>query len=379
MNPSSSSLLVLLAATLLTTSCKQSQPSPEETSTPDTLTIERLSHTKGTFSVAETITLKPDQKEFTLGGKKFTLKSRWDDAEVTRRTTNKNPREAHAVELTWNVGTPPKTNSLWLFPTTENSPAPLLAGTQIQARLLPPGTRMTQPADLKQSLLLGTQFQWKNKRYNLTKIGDEIFPGWKLTAIRTFQHALLGDNGIITETADASFTNRAVEATIEAEDGSKERHICFIDHPQLTAGIHPSLLPVSRISGNLSSLARLVVCETAKRPVEKSLLTISPDTNGNALTIWTWLKGKPTPTSQHITRFPTTLTLDKQAVTITRHWTHARREIKWQQKENPSGTNKQPALLIESASHFHSKPIVLIQGKPTPCRISGNMMILRYR
>ena len=231
----------------------------------------------------------------------------------------------------------------------------------------------------KKPLIHNAQFQWKNKRHDLPQIGKEVFPGWQISAINVFQHALLKDDGTITEAEDASFTNRALEVIIQTTDGkTKERHVCFLDHPRLTAGIHPSLLPVTRISGDLASLSRLVVCETAKAPVEKSLITISPDTEGEGITVWTWIKDKPTPETLHITRFPATLTLAGQKVEIKQHWTHARRQIKWQQKEN-SGKDKQPALLIESGGHFHAKQFVLIKGKVTPCRISGNMMMLRYK
>ena len=373
--------LLLLGTLALTPSCHKNE-NPTEQKTP-TITIERLSHTQGKFSIVETIELTDAQKNFTLGGKTFTINARWEDAEVIRLTNNDNPREAHAIELIWTVGdtsaAKPNKNTLWIFPSTRDAPAPRLAGTQIQPRLLPPGTHMTSPPELKSSLLNGVQFQWQKKRYNLPQPGNEAFPGWKITAIRTFQHALLKDNGTITEAPDAHFINRAVEVTLQATDGTKERHICFIDHPQLTAGIHPSLLPVTRISGKLASLSRLVVCERTQPPVEKSLLTISPDNQGDALTLSLWVKGKPTPETRHITHLPTTITLDGQHITLARHWTHARRQIKWQQKNTSAGDNKQPALLIESGGHFHAKSFVLIQGESTPCRLSGNMMILRYR
>ena len=213
----------------------------------------------------------------------------------------------------------------------------------------------------------------------MPEIGQEIFPGWKLLATREFKHALLNDDGSVVETEDASFSNRAVELTVESNDGSKERHICFVDHPKLTAGIHPTILPVTRLAGDQASLARITVCPTLKAPVEKSLLLLSPNNEGNGVTAWTWSKGATAPVSQSIKTFPVTLTLGEQKVVLSQHWLNALRQIKWQQREGASEQEKQPALLIESGGHFHAQQFVLIKGKVTPCRVMDDMLILRYR
>jgi len=366
-----------LAALLLTTACQKKDAesaTPEDTGS----TIELLSHAKGKFTVAETVTIDDSLSDVVLGGKSFKIKARWDDAEMKRETLNNNPKEAHAVELEWAVGATEK--SLWLFATgVEQGDAAMLSRTTVQPRLLPPGSRIAVADELKKSLLRGVQLEWKKKRYDIPEKGQEVFSGWKVQDVRIYQHALLKDNGTIAESKDTSFSNRAVEVTVEATDGTKERHICFIDHPRLTAGIHPTILPVTRLSGDLASLARLTVCETLKAPVEKSLMIISPDTDGEGLNTWIWGKGEPAPISSHIEKFPATLTIDGQKVEIKQHWTKARRQIKWQQREGTAEEDKQPALLIETGGHFHAKQFVLIRGKSTPCRVMDDILILRYR
>jgi len=369
---------LFLTVILLTASCQQK--STEEATTEQTApaTIELLTHTQGKFPVSESITISSDQKDFTIGGNKFLIKNRWDDAIMTRETTNTNPREAHAIELAW-TNKKNKPESRWIFPTSDKDEATMLKGTTVLPRLLPPGASVTTAGELKKSLISGVQVQWSGKRYNIVPVGEDIFPGWKLAAIRLFKHALLNDSGQVAESDDTSFTNRAVEITIESKNGSKERHICFIDHPKLTAGIHPTLLPVTRITGDQASLSRLIVCETLKAPVEKSLVLISPDTSGKGLRIWTWIKGQAAPTSKNIVDLPTTLDLDGQKVEIKQHWPHARRQVKWDQREGSSEEEKQPALLIEAGGHIHAKQFVLINGKSTPCKVTNDIIMLRYR
>lgn len=372
-------LALILATTFLTVSCQknESETTSSDEAVDTAVTIELLSHSKGKFAVAEKLTLDPDQKSFTIGKKSFTIKNRWDDAEVKHETTNNNPRESHAVELAWS--TEKKNDSVWLFPIADANTAPMLPETTVQPRLLPPGARMASVEETKTSLFRGVQFEWKNKRYDIVDIGKEVFPGWKVAAVKIYQHALLNDDRTISESPDASFTNRAVEITVEATNGTKERHICFIDHPKLTAGIHPTILPVTRLSGDLASLSRLSVCNTLKAPVEKSLLVISPNIKGEGVKVWTWVKGEATPHIHQIDTFPTTLTFGEQKIDLKQHWSNARRQIKWQHREGAKEDDKQPALLIETGGHFHSKQFVLIKGKSTPCKVMEEMMILRYK
>jgi len=376
-------LTCILAVIWLATSCQKKESETSTAEEPTTTTIELLSHSKGKFAVAETVTLDPDQKGFTIGKKSFTIKNKWDDAEVKHETLNNNLRESHAVELAWSGGE--KADSVWLFPIADANAAPALAGTTVQARLLPSGARMAPNAkkgtaeDTQKPLLEGVQFEWKKKRYDIPKLGEEIFSGWKLVVVKIYQHALLNDDATVSESEDAGFTNRAVEVTVEAKDGSRERHICFIDHPQLTTGIHPTILPVTRVSGELASLSRLTVCETLKAPIEKSLLVISPNVEGEGVNVWTWLKGAPAPETKSIDTFPTTVSLGDQKVEIKQHWTKARRQIKWQQRTGRKQEEKQPAILIETGGHAHAKQFVLIKGKATPCKVMGEMIILQYK
>ena len=170
-----------------------------------------------------------------------------------------------------------------------------------------------------------------------------------------------------------------MQVVIQAKDGSQERHVCFIDHPKLTEGIHPSLLPVSRVSGSLTSLSRLYVCETLNAPAEKSLLVMSPSTDGKTLNLWTWLKGDSAPKHQSVTQFPFTVTLGEQSIVIKRHWDHARRQMKWQEKTGDSEKERHPAIVIETSGSIHPKQFVLIKNQPTPVEIAGDMLILRYK
>jgi len=401
--PHSFTTVSILASLTLFSSCeKKEAESVSESSTESAVTIELLSHKNGKFTVAETVTVDSEQAGFAIGEKSFTIKSRWADVEVKRETLNNNPKEAHAVELKWAAqtkalnesedrGTDPlkfsedeSSESAWIFPVgSEEGAPPLLAGTHVQARLLSPGTRLITESELKSSTSLaqGVQFHWKNKRYDLPEVGKVVFSGWTVVSVKEFQHALLNDDSTISESEDGQFVNRAVQVVIQAKDGSQERHVCFIDHPKLTEGIHPALLPVSRVSGALTSLSRLYVCETLKAPVEKSLLIFSPavESEEESLSTWTWKKGESAPQFQKIETFPTTLSVGGQKIEITRHWPKARRQIKWQEKTGASEKDRHPALLIETGGHFHAKSFVLIKGKATPVKVMEDMLILRFR
>ena len=375
----------LLALACLTSSCQKKESSSTEESESG-MTVELLSHTQGKFDVAESVTIDTAQESFAIGGKSFKVKARWDDAEVKRETLNDNPEEAHAVELSWMpTAEDSKNESLWIFPTgSEENEAPQLVGSLVQPRLLPPGSRLITKEELEKSLTSAVQIEWNNKRYDIPELGKEIFTGWKMSGLRIFKHALLNDDGTIVESDDTGFSNRAVEITIETTGesntgGSKERHVSFIDHPQLTAGIHPTLLPVTRVSGDLASLSRLIVCGALKAPVTKSLLVMSPNTVGEGITTWVWAKGEKAPTSTRIEKFPATLTLGDEKVIVTRHWANAHRQIKWQQREGADEKDKKPALLIETGGHFHAKQFVLIRGEVTPCSVMDEMILLRYR
>lgn len=361
----------------LTNSCQKNEVENSNKSSA-LATIELLSHTQGKFTVAEQVTVEEMKQDFAIGGKSFTIKSRWDDAEMTRETLNTNTKESHAVELKWSVED--KQETLWLFPAgSEENASPQLVGTSVQPKLLPPGARIALLDETRQSPLRAVQVEWKNKRYDVPEIGQEIFPGWKLVATRLFKHALRNDDGGVVETKDSSFSNRAVELTLESKEGSKERHICFVDHPKLTAGIHPTILPVTRLAGEQASLARIKVCPVLKAPVEKSLLVLSPNNEGEGLTAWAWSKGAKAPVSQSIDKFPITLALGEHKVEVSQHWRNALRQIKWQQREGASDQKKQPAILIESGGHFHAQQFVLIKGTVTPCRVMEDMVILRYK
>ena len=340
--------------------------------------IELLSHVNGKFTVKESVTVTKEQKEFTLGGVPFQIKAWWNDVEVVNEMTNKNPKESHAVEIAWKENGKEETSWFYANGLGVMGAAPL-GKTTIKTAVQFPGTRFVfagaKPSTLKESV----QFQWKKKRYDLPEVGKEVFPGWKLTKISYYQHAVIGEDGAISETPDAHFKNRVVEVEIEAKDGSKERHICFVDHPKLTDGIHPQILPVSRISGTLVSLSRLKVCDKLSVPVKHHWLMISPDTNGKGAKVVKWLMGKPSPEVLHIDEFPITIDFNGVKVTLKQHWSHALRQVKQREKKSKSKKAKHPAIFVVAGGPFHGKSFVFVQGRPTPCGIQHGMLIIRYR
>ena len=365
-------ILLLLLPVLLASCQEKSAPS----STPVSGIIEVLRHDEGTFALGERIPLGAVDSTFEVDGLAFTVTSRWAHAETTRETTDDAEGENHAVEVSWQVDGDDQ--SQWIYQSESEDSVSTLEPLGLRIRVTPPGARPPRPDD--SSFAGQVQFLWKGCHHDLPGGGGEVFDGWKIRSIKSYEHALLDDEGGVTESADAGFANRVLEVHLTSDKGSEERHIAFLDHPEITRGIHPTILPVSRIGGDEASNSRLVVCAAMEPAAEQHLVHLSPGPTDQELTVRLWLNGASEFKTITVRELPAEIPLPEgQPLLLKRQFSHANPHVKWERCDPPQDGKSKPAVVIEHrASHHQKSEFVLLLDEVTPCRIKGKHLMLRY-
>lgn len=311
---------------------------------------------------------------FELAGTEMLVTDLWEHAVSVQETTDDNPEPNHAFEVAWR---PEQGEKQWIHQAETDGPALMLDGVPVAIRVVPPGARPAGPET--DSFASRVQFFHDGCRHDLPEVGGEVFPGWKLKSSRQFQRALMEDDGSLVEEEDAGFVNRVLEAHVVADDGSEERHIVFLDHPELTRGIHPTILPVSRVSGEKTSLARLVVCPEMPAASEQHQVWISPGVGEGPSVVRVVRKGGGKEEIQ-VDEYPAGIEVAEGVkLQLLRHFTRARSIVRWERADAPSENDATPALVVEHFEQHETKRLVLIEDEITPCRIGGEMVMLRLR
>ncbi|MCF6313112.1 MAG: hypothetical protein L3J39_11730 [Verrucomicrobiales bacterium] len=387
--------LLLLPLTLLLSCEKNEAPTDHSQQTIDA-TIELLHHDDKGLTVAQSTKLDHLGQSFELAGIDLRILEHWQHAQALPQSDNQSKKENHAVELGWNISaadTSAPKESQWIYQSNQDGPSGTLPGIELQVRMLPPGSQPTAPDQWQQSPKDTVQFEREGSFVSIPKVGGDIFPNWIVQEIKTYQHALLEENGDIKESDDGDFANRAIEITLSSTEGTIERHLCFLDHPELTKGIHPELLPATRLKGSSASQSRL----TARDPIKilgnsKNRLMLSSDSkNPKQLNAFTWDDKKQQFKTHALTSLPQTLKIGDQSITVLQHRNHARSVVKWQ-KVAASTANSQlaknkdaedntvtPALLITWLENNHHQKAVLPLNRATPVLIQGKFQTFRYR
>lgn len=359
---------------LLLTACdSQKAPPPSELRE----IVEVLQHDEGSFTRSQVIPTGEVGSAFTVNDVSFTIIHLWPHAETTRKTTDDAEVESHAIELSWNEGDTERTQ--WVYQTRSTEETPVLEAAGAKIRVTAPGARPPVAGD--PSFRGQVQFLWKGHHFDLPETGGEVFEGWTIKSLKTYQHALMDEEGGVTEAEDASFTNRVLEVHLTDGKGSEERHITFLDHPDLTKGIHPTILPVSRVSGEGASLSRLVVCDAVEPAPDHEVVQIAPGTAGQGLKVRVWPKGDAEFRTIAVQELPAEIPLaEDRTLRLDRHFTRARPHVKWERREVPEDGGAKPALVIEHRAGHHQKTeFVLIRDEVTPCRIGDKHLMLRYK
>ena len=360
---------------LLLTACDPQ----ESSSNPDSdlrEIVEVLEHDEGSFTEGQTIPVGEVGASFTVDDITFTITNRWPHAEAARRVTDDAEDEFHAVEVAWDVEDGEQLQ--WIFQTGSDGALETIEALGAKLGVTPAGAR---PLVADDSSFKGqVQFQWNQRLYDLPPMGGEVFEGWTLKDLKIYQHALMDEEGGVTETEDGGFTNRVLEVFLTDGKGSEERHITFLDHPELTTGIHPKILPVARISGEATSLSRLVVCRKLEPSVDHQVVQLTPAVDGPGITARIWPKGSAEFKTVTVPQLPAELPLEEGGVLrLKRHHAHARPHLKTERFDQPAEGDAKPALIIEHRlSHHQKSEFVLIRGEVTPCRIGDKHLMLRF-
>lgn len=384
--------LSCLPVILFSLSCSKSTQKTslvEEGHDPINVTIELLTHDDKGLAVSDSVTADHLGQNLKLADTELRILEYWPQAKAMPETDNQSNKESHAVEISWakNATADEKTKQQqWIYQSKEDGPAGLLEELDVQVRVLPAGSQPSAPGQWLKAAKDTVQFEHQGHFYALPKVGAEIFPGWTIKNIRSYEHALLEENGNIKESNDSNFANRAIEVTLASNEGTVERHLCFLDHPELTKGIHPALLPATRLKGKSASQSRL----TARDPIQlpgndknRILLSANDDQIGH-LTAFIWDHKNNQFSSQQIDSLPAEVKVGDQTLHILQHRNRARAVVKWQQikanqKIDPKNKDQiSSALLVTWLESNHHQKAVLPLGQATPIRIKGQFQTFRY-
>ena len=358
---------------LLFTACN----SRDTSSSPEVREIvEVLQHDEGTFTRGQVIPVGGVDSTFAVDGTTFIITNRWPHADAAQEVTDDLENERHAVEVGWAVEGGEEIQ--WFFQAGSEGALNTVEALGAKVRVTRAGARPHRSTD--SSFPGQVQFLWEQRCYELPVPGNEAFAGWTLKRTKAYEHALLDEQGGVTEAQDANFKNRVLEVVLTDGKGTEERHLAFLDHPEITKGIHPTILPVARISGEGASQSRLVVCSAVEPPVGHQLVHLTPVVEGPGFTVRVWPKGSMEFETTAVPQLPAELPLTEGGVLhLKRHFTRARSQLKWERFDLPADGEAKPALVIEHrASHHQKSRFVLIRDEVTPCRIGDQHLMLRY-
>lgn len=379
-------------------SCGEDRSAPDRASTGLNATVEFLEHGDAGLSVAGEAAVAGIGEEAELAGVRFRILDHWPKAEAVAEITDDSEQEHHAVEVSWRNGE--EEQSEWIFQTAEEGPTGNLTGAGTRVRLLPPGSRPATPDLWTESPRETVQFSRGGRFHSIPEVGEEPFPDWTIQEIRSFDHALMNDAGEIEETSDAGFANRAIEILLASGTGTVERHLCFLDHPDLTGGIHPVLLPVARLSGNDASQSRLAARDPIAVPgSDHDRVFLCPDAADPAgLAVFVWSRDEKKVRETWIDSLPAEIGAGKKTIRLLQHRSHARSVVKWRPAEAVAGEahrcgagvvsgtgndSEMPetisALVIAWMENGAERKAVLPLDRPTPIRINGQFQTFRYR
>lgn len=376
MNRAGGTVLLVAGAALVMSSCRQGDRAPEGRVAPAAGVIEVLTHDDGRFSVAETVAIDGGTERGHLGGLDFTIEERWPHAEKQQLVTDDRPDVHHGVEVApGDPGEPAR----WIYQSDRDDLASTIPAVDAVVRVTAPGARSIDPGE--EDPLRAVQFLRDGRLHDLPAPGGILADPWTVTEIRTFRSGLLEEDGSVRESEDGNFVNRVVEVRLSDGRGTTERHLAFLDHPQLTRGIHPTLLPVTRLEGDQASNSRLVACEPVPSSDSRHHVHLTPHIEGEGLTARILGKGSSTLTVTEVDEYPAELSLPGSgALRILRHYSHAHPHLKWVRAEPSAAAAPHPALVVSHrAGHHQLQRFVLREGEITPCRAGGKYLWLRYR
>lgn len=270
-----------------------------------------------------------------LGTNDLVVLERWENTTEEEVVSEGGPQPFRAVNITVDKA------GRWVGEEAKSGGASQMG--DLSVRVLSDGLAW-EPAPAPEgeaSLLPGYVFTMGTNRYPLAKEGDEAFPGWRISAIKSFSHAIVSGSGLAE--GDSSQDNPAIDVTLTDGKGTTERHVCFLNFPDMVI--------VKTLEGTAASTAKLVGVP-ARAAAAETLVVYGP---GTAPMIGYVGRNGAGRVIGPLGQLPATFALGSHSVTISEHLTRAHSTTRF--VKAPMASERRPALLIKSAAA--PEPIVV--------------------
>lgn len=190
--------------------------------------LEILSHAGGNFDSLDNVAAPTGPTSLKLAGVTVQVLERWENSRDDDAILDDSPEPLRAIE----IAPVPGPQTAWVGQEDKAGAAPVLLGLKVI--VLPEGSDWTPPAKVDTPkgsfvFVVGTD------RFPLRGVGDEVFPGWKVSELTRFERALVtGDS--ITEGPASAPANLAVRVKITDGKGTTEQHTAFEAFPGMVMG-----------------------------------------------------------------------------------------------------------------------------------------------
>lgn len=164
----------------------------------------------------------PGIERISLGGRRYTVERWWQNTAREIEIRNDGTEPFRAIEIALD---PNATSGSWVGDESKAERGTDFAGLRV--RVLPPETPWTTNTGGGgvPEFVVGTG------HFPLVAPGKEVMPGWTLVEVKRFEHAMVA-GGELRE-GDESRSNPAVQVVIRSASGAVERHIAFMEFPDM--------------------------------------------------------------------------------------------------------------------------------------------------
>lgn len=315
--------------------------------------VERLQTQSANPAAVERFVIAGD-KPIELDGVTFDILDTWDNSAEVTRITNDGPRPFHAIEIAGGPDAWEATAGDWLGEIGDDIAAVRSDTTNLSVRVVPTGQTWTAPAGPPAPVLVdgtGTAFPIEQGGLGET--------GWSVTAVETFTRATIISNALVD--SDNARPNLAVRVILAHEDGSTEQQIAFEKVRDAPV--------VSQQSGQTAS--GLVLTYRGPSFVDQLTLAVMRNDDGAMRAVLTDPEGD-TRTIEHDGEWPWRLSAGMTPISILRSYDRARASMVLEKAPPQEFTS--PVLIVST----DQGPVNLVWNVPTPVRVEGRDMVLRY-
>ncbi len=260
-----------------------------------------------------------------LGAVQIEVVEHWANTAEEQVVTDGGPRPFRAVNMICNGA------ESWVGEEAKSGGATSLGGVTVRVLTEgltwePPAQPSTEPG--------GYFFNVGDKRYPLAAEGQEAFPGWRITAAKLFSHAIVSGSGLAE--GDSTSDNPAIDVTISDGKGTLERHVAFMNFPDMVIA--------KTIEGSATSSAKLSATPSPTSAKEETVLVYGP---GDAPMLGYIPRNGAARVIGPLGQLPASFSLGTNKLTFKQHFTRTQATTKYVQA--PAATERRPAMVIKTA------------------------------